>query len=182
MARAVDVAYVLRRHFDSDPGVTKIHKLLYYCQAWHLVWAGQALFHEPIEAWEMGPVVAELWRVERYGPQVTDFEALDPAELRTVEYVAARYGHLWANQLVGQTHRETPWQDARETGQNAMLSNDSLRNFFSADPAADQAWYWDDDWRAGESEAADDIREGRTAFASSGAELVDQLRSLRGDI
>ena len=33
---AHDVAAELRRRFNYDPGVVKIHKLLYYAQNWHL--------------------------------------------------------------------------------------------------------------------------------------------------
>ena len=35
----------------------KLQKLVYYCQAWSLVWDEQPLFKERIEAWVNGPVV-----------------------------------------------------------------------------------------------------------------------------
>ncbi|MCH7691617.1 MAG: DUF4065 domain-containing protein, partial [candidate division Zixibacteria bacterium] len=35
----------------------KLHKLLYYAQAWSLVWDERPLFQERIEAWVSGPVV-----------------------------------------------------------------------------------------------------------------------------
>ena len=34
----------------------KLEKLVYYGQAWHLVWAGNPLFMEPIQAWQKGPI------------------------------------------------------------------------------------------------------------------------------
>ena len=38
----------------------KLQKLVYYCQAWSLVWDEEPLFSERIEAWVNGPVVREL--------------------------------------------------------------------------------------------------------------------------
>ena len=43
----------------------KLHILIYYCQAWHLAWAGTPIFAETIEAWEDGPVVPALFEVHR---------------------------------------------------------------------------------------------------------------------
>lgn len=42
-----------------------LQKLVYYSQAWHLVWEERRLFEEPIEAWVNGPVVRELYRRHR---------------------------------------------------------------------------------------------------------------------
>ena len=39
----------------------KLQKLLYYCQAWYLVWNERPLFRENIEAWANGPVIRELY-------------------------------------------------------------------------------------------------------------------------
>ena len=60
MAHARDVAAVVRDLCSSSPGDVKVHKLLYYAQAWHAVWTGEPLFDEEIQAWKMGPVVADL--------------------------------------------------------------------------------------------------------------------------
>jgi uncharacterized phage-associated protein len=45
--------------------VFKLHKLLYYAQAWHLVWEGEPLFPEQIEAWAGGPVIPELYKFHK---------------------------------------------------------------------------------------------------------------------
>src|ERR1700689_4301222 len=39
----------------------KLQKLVYYCQAWSLVWDEQPLFKERVLAWANGPVVKELY-------------------------------------------------------------------------------------------------------------------------
>jgi uncharacterized phage-associated protein len=61
---AKDVAaYILQR---LGPMTTmKLQKLLYYCQAWSLVWDEEPLFYEAIEAWANGPVVREVFEEHR---------------------------------------------------------------------------------------------------------------------
>jgi uncharacterized phage-associated protein len=46
---------------------TKLAKLLYYSQAWHLVWHGEPLFGDRIEAWAGGPMFPGLWDVLKAG-------------------------------------------------------------------------------------------------------------------
>jgi uncharacterized phage-associated protein len=109
---ARDVAAVLR---DRIPGLstTKLHKLLYYCQGHHLVAFGTPLFSDSIMAWDLGPVVASLWREEKYASDTTRPPCeLDEAELNTIGYVVSRYGTLSAGDLVRLTHGEDPWQAA----------------------------------------------------------------------
>lgn len=178
MATAADFAAALRAQFQSDPGVTKVHKLLYYCQGWHLAWTGEPAFDETIEAWEKGPVVADLWRAEKRGP-APEAAPLDDLRQRTVTYVTHRYGRLYASQLVGETHREDPWLTARAEGTD--LSIEHMREFFAADTAADQAWFWSADWHAGELEADEDMAEGRTEVFDSTESFVESLRARRAN-
>src|SRR3954465_4039765 len=108
---ARDVAAVLR---DRLPGLPtkKLHKLLYYCQGHHLATYGVPLFAEPISAWDMGPVIGQLWHQEK---ELGSFDA-DPepseAQLNTIGYVVSRYGALTGLDLENLTHSETPWQRA----------------------------------------------------------------------
>jgi hypothetical protein len=45
-------------------GAMKLHKILYYCQAWSLVWDDKPLFRERIEAWVTVPLsVASTQRI-----------------------------------------------------------------------------------------------------------------------
>jgi bifunctional DNA-binding transcriptional regulator/antitoxin component of YhaV-PrlF toxin-antitoxin module len=39
----------------------------------------------------------------------------------------------------------------------------------------DQAWFWTDDWQAGEAEASDDLRTGRTRIAKTADEFFEDL-------
>ena len=159
MTHARDVAAAIRQQNNGVNGDLQLHKLLYYCQSWHLVWTGRPLFEEPIEAWEMGPVVADLWREEKYGP-TTLAEPLNDEELRTVVYVCDRYGDLPGKALRELSHNEPPW---RGTARNGFIRHDVMRDYYSSDPAAAQAWFWTDRWLDMEAEATADIEAGRVS-------------------
>ncbi|MFD1046005.1 AMP-binding protein, partial [Kibdelosporangium lantanae] len=120
MASVDDVAAaVLAR---SGPVTTmKLQKLIYYCQAWHLVRTHQALFADRIEAWPQGPVVPSVYRRHRRRYSVSSWDAGNPdlltaSERDTVAWVLGKYGHMSAESLSKLTHIEPPWRIARDTG------------------------------------------------------------------
>ncbi len=117
MVSVFDVAaHILKRVGPLD--TMKLQKLVYYSQAWSLVWDGQPLFHESIEAWANGPVCPELYQAHRGDFQITSLPKGDPSilvaeQLETIEGVLKFYGSKsgwWLSEL---THREHPWLDAR---------------------------------------------------------------------
>lgn len=115
--KVLDVAaYILQ---SGPMTATKLQKLCYYSQAWHLVWDEEPLFEERIEAWANGPVAPELYASHRYQYMVHDVTGGDPAALgesqrETVRVVQEFYGHRTGAELSELTHRERPWLDARE--------------------------------------------------------------------
>jgi uncharacterized phage-associated protein len=117
MASVFDVsAYILRK----QGGMTsmKLQKLVYYAQAWSLVWDERPIFDEPIEAWANGPVVPALFRAHQGEFTVTaepagDHSRLDKDARDTIKAVLKSYGNKTANWLSALTHREEPWIDAR---------------------------------------------------------------------
>ncbi len=60
MATVFDVAAYILEQYSAIPTM-KLQKLIYYCQAWSLVWDEEPLFSEDIEAWANGPVVRSLY-------------------------------------------------------------------------------------------------------------------------
>lgn len=118
MATVFDVArYILER--TGPTSAMKLQKLVYYAQAWSLVWDDQPLFAERIEAWANGPVVRALY--DQHRGQFTvlphhingSIEALSADEIETIEVVLSSYGDRSAQWLSDQTHSEAPWQKAR---------------------------------------------------------------------
>ena len=56
--RAVDVAAYILQEQGPTPAL-KLQKLVYYSQAWSLVWDDKPLFEEEIEAWMR--LIATTW-------------------------------------------------------------------------------------------------------------------------
>jgi uncharacterized phage-associated protein len=64
MADVFDVAeYILQK--QGSMTAWKLQKLVYYSQAWALVWDQKPLFPERIEAWANGPVSPDLYQKHR---------------------------------------------------------------------------------------------------------------------
>lgn len=123
MPAARDVAaYILRARGPMT--AMKMQKLVYYSQAWSLVWDEGPLFDERIEAWANGPVIPDLYREHRghfqlgSGDIPGDPDNLTEDQRETVDAVLGAYGRLTAHQLSELTHRERPWLRARQ-GLNA---------------------------------------------------------------
>jgi uncharacterized phage-associated protein len=118
MASVHDVAaYILNKQGGSI-STWKLQKLAYYSQAWHLVWAEDALFQDRIEAWANGPVIPALFSQHRGQFNVSTWSKGDPDNLSdkekaTVDRVLASYGGLSGQQLSILTHAEDPWREAR---------------------------------------------------------------------
>src|SRR5271170_5222133 len=96
----------------------KLQKLVYYSQAWSLVWDQRPLFSERIEAWANGPVCPDLYAQHRglftvEKLSIGDPDALDKDGRETVDGVLDYYGDKHPQWLSDLTHAEAPWKDAR---------------------------------------------------------------------
>lgn len=117
MNSVLDVAqYILSKR--GEMSTMKLQKLIYYSQAWSLVWDGRPLFAEEIQAWANGPVVRELFHAHQGQFQVSEVEGdstkLDTTQIETIDAVLEAYGDLSGFQLSDLTHRELPWLETRE--------------------------------------------------------------------
>lgn len=178
---AHDVAAELRKRSPHLPRV-KLHKLLYYCQGHHLASVGEPMFTESISAWDMGPVVGQLWHAEANETPAPEPTPLREAELNTVGYVLSRYGGLSGPDLMHLTHNETPWRLAdqhRLPGESARIELEWLRREFSEgrpeedevrlDPAAVSAWLAGAEQRRSPGEHPDDTDALRAKLARARA-------------
>ena len=127
MATVFDVAaYILEK--QGVMTAMKLQKLVYYSQAWSLVWDEKPLFSEPIEAWANGPVVKALFDVHRGQFELFSLPLGDPSSLtdeqkETIDSVLDYYGGKSSQWLSDLTHMEDPWKDARQGLQEAERSN-----------------------------------------------------------
>lgn len=109
-------AYILNKL--GEMSAMKLQKLVYYCQAWSLVWDEAPLFKENIEAWANGPVVRELFDYHRGMFTVDSIETGNPRLLNktqkeTVDAVLEFYGDKSAQWLIDLSHQERPWRETR---------------------------------------------------------------------
>jgi uncharacterized phage-associated protein len=119
MARVNDVAeFILAK--TGKTTAMKLQKLVYYSQAWSLVWDEATLFPERIEARANGPVCPDLYQMHRGRFHLSPGEisgnpgALTTTEQETVAAIVTHYGKHSAQWLSELTHAEAPWREARE--------------------------------------------------------------------
>lgn len=110
-------------------------KLVYIAHGWLLGLSGRPLFAQPVEAWQYGPVVRDVYNgVRIYGraPVTAPIwapqnEALDPVEDDMVRQVFNLYGHMDGISLSNITHMaETPWAQTYRHGSFGTTISDDL--------------------------------------------------------
>lgn len=128
----------------------QIQKLLYLAQGWTLGLSGSPLFRDPIEAWEYGPVVPDVYHtVKMFGSSsirgrlkrfdhtrrqvVTAREPFDALESDVIQAVWDKYGSWSGPKLIGFTHQSgSPWWQARQSREyNARISIDRMKEWFA---------------------------------------------------
>jgi uncharacterized phage-associated protein len=119
MANVFDAAkYILTK--TGTMTAMKLQKLVYYSQAWSLVWDEAPLFDDRIEAWANGPVAPSLYGWHRGTFNVSadkcagDDSALSGPQRDTVDAVLTYYADKSSQWLSDLTHAEDPWKDARQ--------------------------------------------------------------------
>jgi uncharacterized phage-associated protein len=148
----------------------RLQKLVYYAQAWQLVFHNQPLFHDRIEAWREGPVTRVLQEVHRRRYRVTDWPLgnsanLTSQEVETIDWVVGKYSDLSAEALSRMSHMDSPWRVARgilpdDAPSSGEIPREEIRHFYArqrsepdvavlqaAASAALEGVELDDDWQ-----------------------------------
>jgi uncharacterized phage-associated protein len=103
---------------NGDINNSKLQKLVYYAQAWHLAIHDTALFHEDFEAWIHGPVVPALFqKYKNFGWEAIQetFTPILPIEIVSfLNEIAAEYFDCDNYELERMIRSELPWNLARE--------------------------------------------------------------------
>jgi uncharacterized phage-associated protein len=110
-------AYILKK--QGEMSAMKLQKLVYYSQAWSLIWDEKALFKAKIEAWANGPVVRTLYAKHRGQFSIKQWADGDWSKIigdakKTIDSVLSFYGDKSGQWLSELTHKERPWRDARK--------------------------------------------------------------------
>lgn len=151
MADIQDVCdYVIVKLCDGGVplNVLKLHKIMYYTQAWNLAFDRGRLFDESFQAWVHGPVSRRVYDRFRdtktmYSPVfASDAQGFDPSKLQGwerahIDAVLEVYAPYTGDQLEEMTHREDPWIFARSSTpafkrSEAIISDEVMRDFYKA--------------------------------------------------
>ena len=144
MASVFDGAkYILKK--QGPMTAIKLQKLVYYCQAWSLVWDEKPLFQARIEAWANGPVVPRLYQAHRGEYKVNcgtigakgDIRKLTQEEKETIDAVLKYYGKKQSQWLSELTHLEPPWLNARKglsprDRGNKVITPDAMAEYYGS--------------------------------------------------
>lgn len=144
IVQAIDVGqYVIDSFYKNNRSITtlKLQKLVFYCQAWSMVWDDEPLFDEDFEAWVNGPVVVSLLHsLQGFYSCPREIEGAEVSHLTdnqkdTIDHVLKYYGDFTSSQLVELTHREAPWKNAREglgeyTPCNRLIHKQDILDFY----------------------------------------------------
>lgn len=141
-ARTVARWFVNHADRSSGEAITqlKLQKLVYYAEAWFLANFDCPLIEEDFEAWAHGPAVRTLYsKYREYG-----WEALPPERgpeptkevAKFLDAVYREYGQFSAKRLEEMTHKETPWQAAREglppaEASSKIIPKLQIRNYYA---------------------------------------------------
>lgn len=122
----------------------KLQKLLYYVQAWHLVFNNGPIFSNKIEAWVHGPAISEVYLKFRengsspikHDIKVKDLSEIKKEQAKVIDTVWNVYGKKDANYLELLTHNEEPWQKTRDgisclEASNKEIPLSLMKSFYS---------------------------------------------------
>lgn len=143
MATIFDVAkYITER--TGEVSAMKLQKLMYYAQAWNLVWEEEPLFPNDFQAWANGPVLPTLYNRHRGMFKVdaalfrdADGGKLTDSERDNVDKVLTFYGDKTAQWLSNLTHQEDPWRVARGelpagASSEAIIPQAAIHEYYSS--------------------------------------------------
>lgn len=137
MANVFDVAqYILEQNKDITS--MKLHKLLYYSQAWTMVWDEKVLFENPIQAWHSGPIIVDLYnkhnglfKFDRTTLQDGKSAKLTLLEMQNIDKVITHYGDKSSQWLSDLIHLENPWIIAHKQGDKTEIKLSDIHEYYS---------------------------------------------------
>ena len=141
-ARAVANEMILMGLEDGNPLTPlQVIKLTYLCQAWMLGMFGEPMFSQKVEAWEYGPVIADVYHgVKHYVNQpIDETMRARPADFNDKEdhilcEVYRVFGSWSGGALSGHTHQPgTPWHITKQESyddRNAEIETARIREYY----------------------------------------------------
>lgn len=140
MYSALDVAkYIVDYTYDHGNPVSnlRLQKILYFVQAEFLVSKGRPCFQEKILAWNLGPVVREVYHEYRIfgsasiastGTENQEYN-ISTSDRETINGMVDQCDQYSTPQLVEISHEQDPWKEAIKKD-DKIISNGSIKEYF----------------------------------------------------
>lgn len=146
MYSAITVARYIVKYSNSQ-GVCisnlRLQKLLYFVQAQFLVFSPghQPCFSDPIVAWDIGPVIPAVYHrykifggafiPEGYCEDSLPDEEITPEDQERINLILRETTQYNNSKLLELVHGQTPWRKAYVPGRENVITNQSIREFFT---------------------------------------------------
>ena len=137
------------KNLDSVDNL-RLNKLAYISYGIAKASFNRELFHEPIQAWNLGPVIPSIYHeFKRFGYQdikeysfiydpITqtktnpEIDSDDSETIEVLELVKNYYGKMDINELIGRTHNEdTPWRQCYVEGKyNIEIDPNKIKEYY----------------------------------------------------
>lgn len=141
----------LRLADENNDSLTPMQllKLVFIAHGWCLGLLGRHLIRDPVEAWQYGPVIPNLYAAVREfasdpvrGPLMVPERAdkLDGEERNIIEQVYSKYGTMSGPALSRLTHQPgSPWAKTFKDGTFGLrISNDLIEDYYQTLAAMDE--------------------------------------------
>ena len=133
--------YIIKTCQEITP--LALQKILYYSQAFYMVFFGEVLFKDNCEAWVHGPVYTKIYnKYKEYGSSNINIDVIDDVDeiideekKELVDVIIKCFGYYSGKALEKMTHYEAPWIKSRkglsyaEKSNNIILKEDMMEYF-----------------------------------------------------
>lgn len=121
----------------------KLQKLLYWANAYSMVWTGKPIFQEDFQAWSGGPVCPELERATRDKFSITiedikygNINNLNDDQRETIDLILKYFGKKKPYTLTCLVKSEDPWILARHNvpagyPSDKIITKKSMQRYYS---------------------------------------------------
>ena len=140
-ARAIANLMLCTAHHDGNRlNQIQLIKLVYFGHAWMLALHGQPLIRQPVEAWEYGPQIPDVWQAFRHhGPHPVTEPApvaeppLSEAEAHIAAQTYRQFGYLTDIRLSQLAHAPgTPWSRVWQANRKrSIIPNRMLQEYYA---------------------------------------------------
>lgn len=130
-------AYILKKHGTMTS--MKLQKLVFYAQAWHIVWEDKPLFRTKIQCWGSGPVVYTLYKAlhGKFKVKASDIKGdpnkLNQSQKETVNEILRFYGDHTAQWLGDLIRLEGAWRQTRDRNKGGVYDARNAEEITYAD-------------------------------------------------